>query len=177
MEMTLLQTRHTIGSWWRCFWSIWKHKWYVYRGARIVGGVPIHRLLLHDLGKFHPREFFGYANKFYGADDNPDAFDLAWLHHQNHSDHHWEYWMIRGVHKMQHKGLIGIIEMPEACVREMISDWIGASLTYQRTPDMEGWLRKNLSKLDLHPETIRLVAKILKELGYKDAGLWFMAEG
>jgi hypothetical protein len=54
------------------------------------------RMLVHDLSKFHPAEFFACACHYYGAnagkrrDQDPD-FDLAFAHHTAHNDHHPEF--------------------------------------------------------------------------------------
>lgn len=149
-----------------------KHKWYV-----IVAGVklkvPMSRLLLHDLSKFRPSEFFAYANKFcskvskgedwYQTDCIKERieknFSIAWLHHQNRNDHHWQYWIRRGSVKE-------LYEMPEECVREMIVDWKAAGKAYEgKWPDSTNWkwLDENINKLKLHPKTFGLVMKLTKE--------------
>lgn len=155
---------NVLNSWWKCFWSIWKHKYYVYLGSRMVGGIPWYRILWHDMSKFHPKEFFGYARKFYGDGEDQISFERAWLHHQNSNDHHPEYFITRSADADDR-----MIYMPEVCAREMVADWIGAEITYGGSTDMTGWLEKNLiGKLNLiHSLSGKLVVAILKDtLGY-----------
>jgi hypothetical protein len=80
-------------------WYILRHKWFVFL-AGIKIGAPIWRLIVHDLSKFRPSEWFAYVNFFYGkkieslAKDRQEAFDRAWLHHQRRNPHHWQYWVL-----------------------------------------------------------------------------------
>lgn len=102
---------------WTYFKYIVRHKWFVFKAGYMIG-VPIWRLIVHDLSKLRPDEFFPYALYFYG--DKPkdivewscyyspivletaeavqrkrqSQFDKAWLHHQNRNDHHWQYWVL-----------------------------------------------------------------------------------
>jgi hypothetical protein len=87
-----------------------KHKWYTFKAARELGITWLG--IIHDWTKFLPREWFAYANYFYGQrtmDDVPgdlveifagqrdlveQAFDVAWLHHQKSNKHHWQYWLL-----------------------------------------------------------------------------------
>lgn len=72
--------------------QIMRHKWYVFiAGWRLK--VPLWRLLTHDLSKFSPAEFGAYARQFHGDKGDPTGFAHAWLHHQHHNAHHWEYWI------------------------------------------------------------------------------------
>lgn len=151
----------------------------------MVGGIPWHRILLHDMSKFHPKEFFGYARQFYRDGQDQLGFSKAWLHHQNVNDHHPEYFIMRGYHKKMDKepeyfepiffevsltatGKMAKIKMPEVCMREMVADWIGAGITYGGTADMTEWLEKNLiSKLNLvHSESEAKIISTLERLGY-----------
>lgn len=152
------------------FLSVMKHKYYVWRGSRKVGGVPWHRILFHDLMKFHPQEASGYINRFLGPGDRPVLFERAWVHHQNHCDHHWEYWINRSRHKKDARNNHSyLVPMPIVCIREMVSDWIGASIVYSGRADMTDWLNDHLGKMWLHEDTKGRLAGILIELGYIDA--------
>jgi len=90
-----------------------RHKWYVFIECCKLG-IPL-RGIVHDISKLKPSEWIPYARYFYG-DNWPDwdkakhqchgypykmtkqgiseAFDIAWLHHQNRNKHHWQYWLL-----------------------------------------------------------------------------------
>jgi hypothetical protein len=98
-----------MGMHWKYLRYVLRHKWFVLlAGLRL--GVPIKRLLLHDWSKFTPLEWLGYARFFYGPHQDAvvlspsggrakapaavaEAFDRAWLHHQQYNDHHWQHWV------------------------------------------------------------------------------------
>lgn len=79
------------------FWLTIKHKWFVFL-AGLKTGVPLWRLIIHDWSKFTPSELPHYQRQFFGDKDDPLGFAAAWLHHQNHNPHHWEYWLPRSGH-------------------------------------------------------------------------------
>lgn len=78
-------------------------------------GVPIKTLLVHDLSKFLPIEWFPYVDNFFGPKKHPEAFKEAWRHHYEHNTHHWEYW-----------GNTYPVDMPDECIVEMVADWAAA---------------------------------------------------
>ena len=87
----------------RRHWSylryVLRHKWFVLvAGLKI--GCPLWRLLVHDISKFRPSEWFPYAVTFYAKDGSKQyvesvAFNLAWLLHQHRNPHHWQHWVLR----------------------------------------------------------------------------------
>lgn len=173
--------------------SLLSHKWYVFV-AGLWTGVPIWRLLIHDWSKFTPSEFIPYARYFFGdypkINDVPHAlrftvvtkfrediendFDYAWLHHQKFNPHHWQYWVLK-----QDTDPTKILPMPEAYIREMVADWMGASKTYTKSWDISAWLFQNGQKMALHPESKQLVDKVLSELGYllAENSMWSYTPG
>lgn len=129
-----------------------KHKWFVLiEGIKI--GVPIHLLILHDISKFRPSEFFAYARTFYAPDGKSQyktkgtGFDMAWLHHQNRNRHHWQYWML-----FMDAGYYEYLPMPDRYRKEMLADWKGAGRATGR-PDTKDWYLKNEDNICLHKET------------------------
>jgi len=70
------------------------------------------------------------VNHFYGPDaeayknreKDDEAFDLAWLYHQNRNRHHWQYYL-----SVNRRKEITIAEMPIKYTEEMFADWIGAA--------------------------------------------------
>jgi hypothetical protein len=109
--------------------------------------------IVHDLSKFHPREWFAYVNFFYGG-KRPDEllaqfyFDRAWNHHQKRNPHHWQYWLL-----YRDDGSIECLPMPDRYRREMLADWRGAGMAITGKDDTRNWYFKNHTKMQLHPST------------------------
>lgn len=132
--------------------SLLLHKWFVFR-AGLHTGTPLLQLIIHDWSKFLLfTEFIPYA-RYFGHDRGKalkPAFDEAWLHHQNHNPHHWQYWLL--IYD-QHVNKCQALPMPREYVAEMVADWMGASRAYTGSWDMSDWLSKNGPKMILHPDT------------------------
>jgi hypothetical protein len=108
----------------------------------------------HDLSKFSPKEFFAYADWFYGdlgiknkcpakwADKNhckvKENFDKAWEHHYKNNPHHWEYWL-------DQNGKPQFI--PPLYREQMIADWEGMALKFGDTA--QSYYLKNYKKINL----------------------------
>ena len=108
-------------------WYVLKHKFYVFKECSKRGHIWLG--LTHDLSKFRWSEWNPYVEHFYGShkDDHDkgitdDAFEAAWLYHQNRNRHHWQYFL-----SVDRKGGLSVAEMPEKYIVEMICDWIGAA--------------------------------------------------
>jgi hypothetical protein len=137
--------------------------------AGIKTKVPLWRLVIHDLSKFSLSEFVAYAKNFFGDySQSPNdrekvslEFTRAWLHHENCNPHHWGHWIPRSG-KHANKPL----QMPEIYVREMIADCMGASKAYTGSWNIAIWLNENGRNWILHPETVRLIAEVMYEMGY-----------
>ena len=134
------------------------------RRAGVLTGVDEDQLSAHDLSKWGEFEFAAYANWFFGekSPENKLAYDYAWLHHQNHNPHHWQYWII----KYDDEGGEAL-PMPESYIREMVADWLGAGRAYTGRWDMVLWLNANGPKMILHEETHNILHGILMDLGYQ----------
>ena len=134
-------------------------------------GVPDYQILYHDNSKFGAVEFTAYARHFYGG-GNPKGLAYAYLHHLHHNPHHWEHWCFssnfgKGEDDGETSGTEnGALEMPMLYVKEMVADWIGASLAYTGSDDMSRWLSDNVKQIRLNPRTAEAVSGILSELGY-----------
>ena len=127
--------------------------------------------LLHDLGKLNPISFLAYARHFYAADGSKrtdpfeplgnwsdHAFLWAYRRHTTGSRHHYQHYVItdeRGTHY--------VLPMPEARVREMVADWAGVARTLRGSLSVEGWWSANRSRLMLHPDTVKLVDRLIAE--------------
>lgn len=123
--------------------------------------------IIHDLSKFHPAEFFAYARKFYSDKDTSELdFKNAWLHHQHHNKHHWNYWVVDQVKREA-------IPMPRKYLLEMICDYRSLSRKWGRKgkdSTLSDRLIQNLlsEKVILHPETKRECEIFVQR--YKPAG-------
>ena len=75
----------------------------------------------HDSSKWQSDEWFAYLDHWYpekGQPDNDDAYDLAWLHHQQNNGHHWQHWIL-----IRDSGNTYPLDMPIEYICEMICDW------------------------------------------------------
>ncbi len=142
-----------------------RHKYYVWRGCRIVGGIPLWRAVVHDWDKFFPDEWLPYSETFYAPDGGKHyietpAFAAAWNRHQKRNRHHWQYWLLTW-----DRGETEALPMSETDVREMLADWIGAGWAITGKPDPRPWYQTNREKLRLHPVSRELLERLLGELG------------
>lgn len=117
--------------------------------------------IIHDMSKFSPQEFFPYAHKFYSKqnDENTDLrWKNAWLHHQNHNKHHWEYWIVNKITKEA-------LPMPKKYVIEMVCDWRSFSRKWGRVVKESNLVERMMNSNDiiLHPKTreelVRMIHK------------------
>lgn len=145
----------------RYFLATLRHKWFVFWAGLRLGGIPILRLILHDLSKFGRSELPHYNRQFFGDADDPMGFATAWNHHENHNPHHWGYWIPRTGRFAGQP-----LPMPRSYAREMVADWCGAGRAYTGSWDMTEWLKKNLSGMRLHPDTRAHVIDALAKIGY-----------
>ena len=138
----------------RYFWLTIQHKWYVFLAGRRLG-VSLWQLIIHDWSKFTSVELPAYGAQFFGGGGG-EAFSCAWVHHQNHNPHHWEYWVTRSDHRIGVSGDANnatALEMPEKYAKEMVADWCGASRAYTGSWSIMKWVEKNVMKMNLHPDT------------------------
>jgi len=138
-----------------------RHKWFVFRAGRYLMVSP-RRLLLHDMSKLKPREFFAYAHCFYDENGNNRYeesinFDIAWNYHQKDNPHHWQYWVL-----LEDSGKTKPIPMPSEYIEEMVADWAGAGKAIHGRWEVSEWYEKNKHKMNLHPSTSEYVDILLK---------------
>lgn len=146
------------------FESVQKHKKYVLQAGIMVGGISDERLFNHDASKFLVAEFPHYARNFHGDKADPEGFGRALEHHWRCNDHHWQYWVREGVPTI----------MLEESVREMVADWMAASLQYTNSWNMTRWLDEHLdlgnleaSRIKIHTGTAEILYDILYDVGYR----------
>jgi len=115
---------------------------------------------MHDKSKYGQEEFPAYRDYFYDPEHNSrssEAFNLAWMHHQNHNPHHWQYWcLINDVDEPQ----VQALDMPKAYVVEMLCDWQSAGNHYGNTA--YDWYEKQKDKMILSENTRKLVEKYIE---------------
>jgi hypothetical protein len=147
-----------------------RHKWFVLQeGLKL--GVPFLQLLVHDWHKLTPGEWFPYVATFYGDKPSPrradggydpnavsDAFDHAWLRHQNRGKHHWQWWCLA-----LDDGGTRALAMPDRYRREMLADWRGAGRAISGSDDCLPWYDANCKNMVLHSETREWIEN---QLGY-----------
>lgn len=116
---------------WKHFKTVCKHRWVVFRECARCG-IPW-RGLVHDLSKFSPEEFIPSAKHFQGtkspieAEKDKYGYSKAWLHHKGHNKHHWEYWT-----DFDRQGKVVPVPIPVKYVIEMVCDWVGAGMVYNK---------------------------------------------
>lgn len=142
---------------------VFRHKYYVWRGGRIVGGVSWWRLLIHDWDKFLPDEWFPYVRTFYKSDGSSQyvesaEFAAAWNRHQKRNRHHWQWWLLTW-----DRGETEALPMSESDLREMVADWIGAGWAITGSPDPLPWYIKNREKIILHAISRERLEELLEQ--------------
>jgi hypothetical protein len=151
-------------------WYLLRHKWFVFYAGMFVTHAPFWRLVVHDWSKFMPSEWFPYVEKFYGdwrtrAEKLPEddqmlaAFDRAWLHHIHLNAHHWQHWILR-----EDDGATKVLQVPDAFLREMVADWMGAGRAITGKWEAKSWYQRNKHKIQLHRFS-QGVAEALLDIG------------
>lgn len=160
---------------WKCFYYILRHKFYVFKAGKVCE-VSLWRRLKHDWSKFSPREFFPYAEFFYGKQtyrrpgmtgkqsiEAPlkvaENFDRALLGHLHRNDHHFEHWL------MLQDGKLVAKAMPEQAWRELCADYLAMEFTLNGNWDAISWYSKNVGNMVIHHETQHRIESLLKRAG------------
>lgn len=136
------------------------HKWLIAKiGAKV--GLPLLRILVHDIDKFYPDEFFAHAKAYANRGDNKYAYTDEFCHaailHRHRNPHHWQYYIL-----ITDEGAIWPINIPQSVVLEMVVDWVAAAKTNDR--DVSDWYFKNQSKMILHPDTRIRIEETLRNV-------------
>ncbi|SEN33703.1 DUF5662 family protein [Paenibacillus sp. OK076] len=117
--------------------------------------------IIHDMSKFSPNEFFPYARKFYSNQKDEDTevmWKNAWLHHQNHNKHHWEYWIVN-------KNTREALPMPKKYLIEMVCDWRAFSRKWGRKVKETNLPERMMTSesIILHPKTREELENFMKK--------------
>lgn len=118
-----------------------RHKWFVFM-ACLQWGVPIWSAILHDWDKFLPDEWLPYARTFYKEDGSgqyveSEAFNLAWLKHQNRNKHHWQYWLLTFDKPKPNFGIMSHGEVYDAYIADADGNMV--ALIWERSLE---WLKE-----------------------------------
>ncbi len=129
--------------------------------------------LCHDLSKYSPTEFLPGAKYCTGTrspnEGEREAYghSKAWMHHKGRNRHHFEYWTDYNPKTRQ----VEPVKMPLRYVIEMFCDRVAASKIYQGDnykPDSAlQYFLKGKSHRKIHPETSRLLERLLRILAVK----------
>jgi len=137
------------------FFQILKHKYYVMVECLKMG--LFWRGIMHDLSKFLPSEFFGYAERYYKKQNvNIEQHHLSACKHQKRNKHHYQYWII-----IRNSGEIKPLEMPIKYVKEMICDWNGAILSKKTSVTIKEYYKQAGSGMILHEKTRREIERLI----------------
>jgi len=120
----------------------------------------------HDQSKYSTEEYNAYLDRFFPATkhkatkEEESAFDLAWLHHQKHNPHHWQYWVLLS-DKSKNREPINAIDMPIEQIICMLCDWHSFSKT---KPDSTAyaWYNEHKDEFILSKNTRKIIDKYLK---------------
>ncbi|MBR1442794.1 MAG: catalase [Firmicutes bacterium] len=153
------------------FMTITKHRHMVIYHC-IKAGIPIQGLF-HDLSKYSPSEFLVGA-MYYQGNRSPNegereayGYSKAWMHHKGRNKHHFEYWTDYNVKTRE----LEPVKMPLRYVKEMFCDRVSASKIYMKDKYTDRsaleYFNKGLKKRVMHPETTKLLKKLLVMLSEK----------
>lgn len=111
------------------------------------------------MSKFSLKEFIPYARKFYSdqkSEEIEKKWRYAWLHHQYHNKHHWEYWV---VNQYERKAL----PMPRKYLIEMVCDWESFSRKWGRKVKESNLAERMMTsdKIILHEDTRKELQELL----------------
>mgnify|MGYP001582821342 CR=1 FL=1 len=146
---------------WVNFWYLARHKYWVFVfGLKL--GVPIWRLIVHDLDKFWPPKWKGYANYYFNPNkqfDFTSKFNYACNGHQKLAKHHWQYWIL-----IDNFADLIPLEIPDVFIKEMIADWLSAAkCKVGNELNIYKWYAENKENLILNKKTRAKLEKLLSE--------------
>ena len=145
-----------------------RHKALVlYAGIWLVGGIPLWRLLVHDLSKLFPPELGAYSAQKIRGCCSAERWNEAVHHHFQNNGHHWQHWIDGQSWETVKSGRISV--MPKVFVREMVADYLASAREGTGKWDFSEWLEKNYHRMRLHPESDGLFRLILRQIGVKVA--------
>lgn len=137
----------------QCLWYLCIHKYYVWYFGTILN-VPLWRILIHDLSKFHPTELQGYVRYHELKQLKSEDFYRAIHHHFRCNDHHWNYWTMHlDVNNPSEPYSVICIPMPDVAIREMVADWAAAGYGKNGYLDLARYYESQKDFILLHAKT------------------------
>lgn len=136
---------------------------------------------MHDNSKFGLTEFVSSARYFQGnsspieKEKSERGYSKAWQHHKGHNPHHWEYWI-----DFDSGGKIIANKIPYPYLVEMVCDWVGAGMVYNKgnwkPSDPLAYYNKVRNGRHFHPDTEYFITIFLEQIERKGlSGLHKMA--
>lgn len=157
----------------------------VWNALRLAGTIMVHKAcvaffcfkaklywrgIVHDLSKFHPKEFLE-SIQYYDGNVSPTVgakkekgWSEAWQHHKGSNPHHHEYWVDDVDYGMK------MLRMPFDDVMELICDGLGACIAYNRKltglyqSEWSWWINGPMKKATMHPHTRMFIHAMLKQM-------------
>ena len=160
---------------WNHFKTIVIHKYYV--GKYCFMCKLYWQGIVHDLSKFSPTEF-EESVKYYNGRISPiikakydKGYSEAWQHHKGRNKHHYEYWTDN------YDNGTTTIKIPFKYVLEMICDFFGAGIAYNKDKKDEkalikseiAWWNSRKNKAFMHKDTKLLITIILNKMDECDS--------
>jgi hypothetical protein len=158
-----------------------RHKWFVFVAGRRLKA-PLWRLIIHDWTKLLPQEWFAYMHYFYGSyppweqmrtrpysewvwskEAVAERFQRAWLHHIHWNKHHWQYWVLMDDPSSSADDRIGVLQIPDSYIREMVADWLGAGRAIRGGWEAGKWYEERKDMILLHSITRAKVEWLLEK--------------
>ena len=113
---------------------ILRHIYRIFKLGREMD-IPLWNLLIHDIGRFLPSEFFAYARTFYNSTGElgfypSTSFQRAQHRHLKHNKHHWQYWVLFDENNEPYA-----LDMPICYIKEYVADLMtdGIHIPYSKT--------------------------------------------
>ena len=110
------------------------------------------RVINHDQSKYSDEEFDAYRKSYYPISDAEknaaeDELEIAWQHHYNCNDHHWQFWY--------NKETGETIPMTDIAIYELLADWVAMGYKFgtKAYDYYYNELKKDPKAFILHPET------------------------
>lgn len=144
-----------MSIYWKYLWTVLKHKWFVLTCVKRTGISFLPRLLLHDLSKFLPSEFFPYArywakNPKERTERDVQEFEKAWALHCRRNKHHWQHWLME---PGQGDDRLICSPMDDDSLFELVCDWRAAGLAYNGIDDSKEYYVREGYRMCFHPQT------------------------
>lgn len=119
---------------------------------------------MHDESKLSMQEFTQYRNYFFtaeGEEKDKLSFDLAWDHHLDQNEHHWQNWTQRQENGMMYADIFLV---------QMVCDWVAMGFEFGDTA--KDYYEKNKERINLPDWAIRLIYEIFDCIYPKSLDEW-----